>query len=101
VHIFTYYKLKPGVPLERFVEWSRTVDRPVCLAKPACLQMSVYLVEGGNRDDLPTVVEDFVVTSIADWQAAIAAPEHDEITRQWEELADAGTVVNIYGRPID
>lgn len=97
MRIFTTYKLKPGVPAEKFAEWSRTVDQPVCIAKPVCQSMSVYIVDGGNQKDLPAVVEVVEATSFEEWEAATSAPDHAEIMEQWNELADADSVLCVYG----
>lgn len=95
--IVTTFKLKPGVSPETYGDWARTTDVPACMAKPACQNMEVYIVDGGNVDDLPSVVEVIDATSFEEWEAATSAPDHAHLMERWNEMADASTVVSVYG----
>lgn len=96
MRIFTTFKLKPGVEPETYAEWARTEDVPACLAKPACQAMEVYMIDGGSTDDRPGVIEIIEATSVEEWEAATSAPDHADLMKRWNELADADTVVSLY-----
>ena len=64
------FRLRPGVPVADFEQFSAELDRPVCLAFDEVLGFDVYLSDDG------VVVEVMTVTSWPDWeQVRDNAPE--------------------------
>ena len=93
--VVTFYKLNDGVSAEEFATFSREVDRPACLAMPACLQFEVFTAAGGTGGFDRYIVEDINVTSWEEWAAATAHPSHAPIMARWRELADEASVVSL------
>src|SRR5262245_45495378 len=96
MRVFTFYNLRPDADLEAFRRWSRDVDRPACLAKPACNRFDVFVAEGGNVPQMPLIVEDLDVESWDAWQAAINEPSHADLNKQFEDFVLLDTLVSVY-----
>jgi hypothetical protein len=96
VRVFTFYSLRPETDVEAFKEWSRTVDKPGCLAKPVCNRFDVFVADGGNGAQMPFVVEDIDVDSWDGWQEAINAPDHADLGKQFEEFVLIDTLVSVH-----
>lgn len=93
--IITFYRLNDGVSPEEFAAFSREVDRPACLAKPACLRFDVFTATDATDGLGRYIVEDIDATSWQDWNAAAAEPSHEPIMSRWRELADESSVVSL------
>lgn len=93
--ILTFYKLNDGVSADEFLDFSRNVDRPACLAMPACSTFEVFAGAANGDDTERHIIEDITVTSWQEWEAATSQPGHQSIMARWRELADESSVVSL------
>ena len=70
--VFVMYKLKPGVKLEDYREWSISLDQKVTPFQPGVHRFEVYEIEGAEKGESPyMIVEDIDVDSWEAWQKAV------------------------------
>ncbi|CAN3132542.1 Uncharacterised protein [Mycobacteroides abscessus subsp. abscessus] len=87
------FRLRPGVPVADFEQFSAELDRPVCLGFDEVLGFDVYLSDDG------VVVEVMTVTSWPDWeQVRDNAPELKPVVARFDELVEPGSVSTIFTR---
>ena len=87
------FRLRPGVPVADFEQFSAELDRPVCLAFDEVLGFDVYLSDDG------VVVEVMTVTSWPDCeQVRDNAPELKPVVARFDELVEPGSVSTIFTR---
>jgi hypothetical protein len=91
------FSLRPGVPPAEFEEFSRTLDRPRCLALDVVKSFDVYVAtQDGSRVD---VVELMTVDSWSEWVAVRdSAPELEDVLTRFTELVDVDTVTTVLTR---
>jgi len=95
--VFVMYNLKPGVPLEAYMDWSRTRDQVVTPFQSGVIRFEVYAVRGAEQGDPPyRIVEDVDVDSWAAWQEALKGPGMAPIVAEWERYGDPSSLVMIY-----
>lgn len=92
------FALRPGVAAAEFEQFSRDLDRPICLAFPQVQQFDVYIA-----DDDPArveIVELMTVSSWPEWEAVRdGAPELAPVVDRFAELVDTATVTTVFTRP--
>ena len=99
--VFVMYKLKPGVDIRKYLEWSRTVDQTTTPFQPGVYRFEVYQMKGAEKGELPyQIIEDIDVESWEAWQRAVTGPGMAQVVKQWEDYGDASSVVMIYGDKI-
>jgi hypothetical protein len=94
------FSLRPGVARAEFEEFSRTLDRPRCLALDVVRSFEVYLAtEVDSRVD---VVELMTVTDWGEWEAIRdSEPALEEVLARFDELVDGNTVTTVLTRRSD
>jgi hypothetical protein len=100
--IFVMYKLKPGVTIEQYREWSREVDQRITPGQPGVIRFEVYAIEGHDGDGEPAVhvVEDIEVDSWEAWEETVAGDGMAYIRETFPLLADESSATAIYGSRI-
>ncbi|ADB52854.1 hypothetical protein [Conexibacter woesei] len=95
--------LRPGVPLDRFAQFSAEVDRPACLGNDAVSSFDVYRVEGQPDGTAPSVqvAEVMGLHSWEAWQRALVEdPRLRVASAEFEQLVDPSTVTTLLTRPL-
>jgi hypothetical protein len=94
------FSLRPGVQRAEFEEFSRTQDRPNCLALDVVESFEVFVsTEDDSRID---IVELMTVTSWDDWVAIRdTAPALTGVVARFEELVDVDSVNTVLTRRAD
>jgi len=88
------FTLAPDVPIDRFLEWSRTVDQPRTGAYPECREFEVYpvVIHNGQVAQTCDILERAVIDNYADWRERLASDEHADVAAQFDELVISETV---------
>jgi hypothetical protein len=87
------FRLRPGVEVAEFEQFSAELDRPTCLAFDEVLGFEVYLSDDG------TVVEVMTVTSWPEWERVRdGAPELEPVVARFDELVEPGSVTTLFTR---
>jgi hypothetical protein len=99
--VFVFYNLKEGVDVEKYKEWSRTVDQPACNNLEICHKFEVFLIEGeASGKPFYQVAEDVEVESFEAWQAALQSEEFSHVMEQWPLYGDGDSAIVMYGEKI-
>jgi hypothetical protein len=92
------FRLRQGVSVEDFEEFSTRLDRPTCLAFDVVLGFDVYLADDGASEGI-TVVEVMTVSSWPEWQRLLeSAPELKPVVDRFDELVEPGSVSTLLTR---
>jgi hypothetical protein len=91
------FSLRPGVARAEFEAFSRTQDRPNCLAFDVVQSFEVFVSkEDNSRVD---IVELMTVTSWDEWVAVLdTAPALKSVVARFEELVDVESVYTVLTR---
>jgi hypothetical protein len=93
VSAINMFRLRPGVSVSDFEEFSAELDRPVCLGFDEVLGFEVYLSDDGD------VVEIMTVTSWPEWEKVRdTAPELKPVVERFDELVEPGSVTTVFTR---
>ena len=99
--VFVMYKLKPGVKIEDYRQWSRTLDQTVTPFQPGVHRFEVYEIEGAENGESPyMIVEDVDVESWETWQKVLGSDAMKEVVKSWGEYGDESTLTVIYGKKV-
>ena len=99
--VFVMYKLKPGVSIEEYKEWSLRLDQKVTPFQPGVYRFEVYEIEGAEKGESPyMIIEDVDVDSWENWQKVVAGDGMKEVVNTWSDYADESTLVTVYGKKI-
>ena len=99
--VFVMYKLKPGVDVQKYIEWSKTVDQTTTPFQPGVYRFDVYRMKGAEKGESPyDIVEDVDVDSWEAWQQAVNGPGMAKVVKDWDQYGDGSTLVAIYGDKI-
>jgi len=102
-HVFVTYKLRSGVTLEQYMDWSRTTDQRITPTQPGIRGFSVYAIDGAEDGEEPwcQIVEVIDVESIESFKAAVEGVGMKQIVADFPTLADTATAKTIYGQRIE
>lgn len=99
--IFVFYKLKPGVTLEEYREWSKSLDQKVTPFQPGVHRFEVYEIEGAEVGESPyQIVEDIDVDSWEAWQKVLKSEAMKEVVESWGKYGDESTLKVVYGKKV-
>lgn len=96
--VFVMYKLKPGVTLEQYREWSVTLDQVITPFQPGVIRFEVYVIQGALKGESPyTIVEDIEVEDWETWKRVSEGEGMKRVAETWGQYGDESTLVVIYG----
>jgi hypothetical protein len=99
--VFVMYRLKPGVKIEDYRKWSKSLDQVVTPFQPGVHRFEVYEIEGAEKGESPyMIVEDIDVESWAEWQKVVASDAMKEVVDSWGNYGDESTLTVIYGKKV-
>lgn len=99
--VLVMYRLKAGVDIEDYKQWSRTRDQVVTPFESGVIRFEVYAIAGAEKGAPPyQIVEDIEVESWEAWQAAVQGPGMAPIVKEWDQFGDPDSLVVIYGDKI-
>jgi hypothetical protein len=99
--IFVMYKLKPGVTMEQYKQWSKEVDQRITPGQPGMIRFEVYEIKGAEKGE-PSfqVVEDAEVEDFDAWLETCRKPGMAYVQETVAKLIDESTLQVIYGERI-
>jgi hypothetical protein len=93
------FSLQPGVTAAQFEQFSRELDRPVCLSFPQVERFEVFIAD--TDPSRVEVIELMTVVSWPEWEAVRdGAPELVPVVHRFAELVDTSTVNTVFTRPV-
>ena len=99
--VFVMYKLKPGVTIEEYREWSTSVDQKITPFQPGVHRFEVYEIEGAEKGKPEyQIVEDIDVESWEEWQKTLSGEEMKKVVESWGQYGDESPLMVMYGRKI-
>jgi hypothetical protein len=99
--VFVMYKLKPGVTLEQYREWSVTLDQVITPFQPGVVRFEVYAIQGALEGEPPyTIVEDVEVDDWETWVKVTQSEGMKRVAETWGDYGDESTLVMIHGEKI-
>lgn len=99
--VFVLYKLKPGVSIEQYRNWSVNLDQKVTPFQPGVHRFEVYEIKGAEIGESPyRIIEDVDVDSWDEWQKVMASDAMKEILETWDNYGDRSTIIALYGKKI-
>ena len=99
--VIVLYKLKQGVSLKEYCEWSLQVDQRLTPAQPAVNRFEPHVVIGGEGGgEKYAIFEDLEVESWEAWQKALTSEEMKPVVEGWPKVADESSLVIVYGKRV-
>ena len=99
--VFVMYKLKPGVTMEQYKNWSRTLDQAVTPHQRSVKCFQVFEIKGAEKGTPPyQVIEVIDVAGWEAWQKCLTEPGMKQVVEEWESYGDGSTLVMLYGEEI-
>ena len=96
--IFVMYRLKQGVNIEQYKQWSREIDQRITPGQPGMIRFEVYEVKGSdNGEPFVEVVEDIEVEDFDAWMETCRQPGMAYVQETINELIDESTLKIVYG----
>ena len=95
--VYFLNKLHEGVDPAAYEEWIRTSDYPVARANPAIVSYDVTRIEStldGAAKPSVDYLEVLEVTSLEEYQRAIATPEVEKLLGEWSTFVASAEVVH-------
>ena len=97
--IVIVYKLREGVKLEDYIEWSKKEDQPAIKNVEYIIDYAPYYVLGPEK--IWNVFEIITVNKWEDWERFSKSETCKNLTKQWLEYADKNSVKTVYGNRIE
>lgn len=99
--IFVMYKLKKGVTIEQYKQWSREIDQRITPGQPGMIRFEVYEILGAEKGEpFVQVVEDIEVDDFHAWIETCKKPGMAYVQETIAKLIDDSTLQVIYGTRI-
>lgn len=89
--------LRDGADPAAYEAWIRTGDYPVARACPAIVSYDVTRIEStldGAGDPSVAYLEVLEVTSLKEYQAAIATPDFEKLLGEWSEFVASAEAIH-------
>lgn len=99
--IFVMYRLKKGVDMEQYKQWSKEIDQRITPGQPGLIRFEVYEIKGSEKDEpFVEVVEDIEVEDFDAWMETCRQPGMAYVQETIGNLIDESTLKIIYGERI-
>ena len=101
--VFILTKLKKGVDQDRYEQWVKEYDYPMCKKHFKSVTFyRAYKAVGESKGNVPyDFVEHLDVTSFEEYKRDGETPEFQELIRQWGEFLESEEAILIYTEPIE
>lgn len=99
--MFVMYKLKKGITIDQYKQWSREIDQRITPGQPGMIRFEVYEIKGAEKGEpFVQVVEDIEVEDFDAWLETCKKPGMAYVQETIAELIDESTLQVIYGTRI-
>ncbi|CDR17538.1 hypothetical protein [Streptomyces iranensis] len=101
--VVNMFRMRPGIPPDRFAEFSATVDQPLCLAHSDIVtRFDAFRVAGPTGEAVGADIVE--VMELSDWNAWVRVRDHHPSLRPvmsgFDELVDPASVRSSFVVPI-
>ncbi len=73
--IYVMYKLKKGVTMDQYKQWSKEIDQRITPGQPGMIRFEVYEIKGADKGEpFVQVVEDIEVEDYDAWMETCRQP---------------------------
>lgn len=99
--IFVMYRLKKGVSIDQYKQWSKDIDQRITPGQQGCIRFEVYEIKGAdNGEPFVEVVEDIEVEDFDAWMQTCRQSGMAYVQETIEKLIDESTLKIVYGERI-
>lgn len=99
--VLVMYKLKKGVTIGQYKQWSREIDQRITPGQPGMIRFEVYEILGAEKGDpFVQIVEDIEVEDFHAWIETCKQPGMTYVQETISKLIDESTLQVIYGTRI-
>ena len=99
--ISVMYRLKQGVNIEQYKQWSKEIDQRITPGQPGMIRFEVYEIKGSdNGEPFVEVVEDIEVEDFDAWMETCRQPGMAYVQETINDLIDESTLRIVYGERI-
>lgn len=96
--IFVMYRLKSGVNMDQYKQWSKEIDQRITPGQPGLIRFEVYEIKGAEREQpFVEVVEDIEVEDFEAWMETCRQPGMAYVQETVGKFIDESTLKIIYG----
>jgi hypothetical protein len=99
--IYVMYKLKKGVTMDQYKQWSKEIDQRITPGQPGMIRFEVYEIKGADKGEpFVQVVEDIEVEDYDAWMQTCRESGMAYVQETVGKFIDESTVQIIYGERI-
>ena len=99
--IFVMYRLRKGVNMEQYKQWSKEIDQRITPGQPGLIRFEVYEIKGSDKGEpFVEVVEDIEVEDFDAWMETCLQPGMAYVQETIGKLIDESTLKIVYGERI-
>lgn len=99
--IFVMYRLKKGVTIDQYKQWSKEIDQRITPGQPGMIRFEVYEIKGADKGEpFVEVVEDIEVEDFDAWMETCRQAGMAYVQETIESLIDESTLKIVYGERI-
>jgi len=98
--LFLLYRLREGITLERYREWSRNRDQPTLKGCEGICEYRVFTVQDPDGVSPYTIVEHVDVADWETWKRVTSTGPMVAIGEDFRELVDTDSVITLRGEEI-
>lgn len=99
--MFVMYRLKKGVSIDHYKQWSREIDQRITPGQPGMIRFEVYEIKGADKGEpFVQVVEDIEVEDFDAWMETCNKPGMAYVQETIADLIDESTLKIVYGERI-
>jgi hypothetical protein len=99
--IYVMYKLKNGVTMDQYKQWSKEIDQRITPGQPGMIRFEVYEIKGADKGvPFVQVVEDIEVEDYDAWMETCRQSGMAYVQETVGKVIDESTVQIIYGERI-
>jgi len=99
--IFVMYRLKKGVTMDQYKQWSKEIDQRITPGQPGMIRFEVYEIKGADKGEpFVEVVEDIEVEDYDAWMKTCTERGMAYVQETVARLIDESTLKIIYGKRI-
>ncbi|MBV9607269.1 MAG: hypothetical protein JO027_19290 [Solirubrobacterales bacterium] len=100
MHLLLLYRLREGVTIEEYREWSLARDQPGLRETPIVNRFRVFEVVEDSADRPPQIIESIEISDLDGWRSALRTDRLRALGEDFERLVDGSTVIELRSEEI-
>ena len=99
--MFVMYKLKPGVTIDQYKQWSKEVDQRITPGQKGMIRFETYEILGADQGEpFVQIVEDIEIDDFGAWMETVKGEGMAYVEETISKLIDESSRHIIYGSRI-